>query len=91
MRPPPTTATTAPFALPQSPPTTADPFVDVPARVQSPFVEVHEPERPASPWSELSMHSATTGQQLHLRLSRTDSDSEKEGSESGSDGSWERA
>ncbi|CAE6481992.1 unnamed protein product [Rhizoctonia solani] len=82
----------SPFVLPQSPPNVTDPFVDVQPRAQSPFVEVARSERPASPWSELSAHSgATTGQQLHLRLSRTDSDSEKEGSESGSEGSWEHA
>ncbi|KAH7343185.1 hypothetical protein B0J17DRAFT_641328 [Rhizoctonia solani] len=82
----------SPFVLPQSPPNMTDPFVDVQARAQSPFVEVARSERPASPWSELSAHSgATAGQQLHLRLSRTDSDSEKEGSESGSEGSWEHA
>ncbi|CAE6504785.1 unnamed protein product [Rhizoctonia solani] len=82
----------SPFVLPQSPPNMTDPFVDVQARAQSPFVEVARSERPASPWSELSAHSGVTaGQQLHLRLSRTDSDSEKEGSESGSEGSWEHA
>ncbi|CAE6450397.1 unnamed protein product [Rhizoctonia solani] len=86
----PAAAPFSPFVLPQSPPNMSDPFVDVQARAQSPFVEIARSERPASPWSELSAHSAaTTGQQLHLRLSRTDSDSEKEGSESGSEGSWE--
>ncbi|KAG8758413.1 hypothetical protein FRC11_003730, partial [Ceratobasidium sp. 423] len=93
MHSPPTAHAAAPFSpfvLPQSPPNVTDPFVDVQARAQSPFVEITRSERPASPWSELSIHStATAGQQLHLRLSRTDSDSEKEGSESGSEGSWE--
>ncbi|CAE6422064.1 unnamed protein product [Rhizoctonia solani] len=88
----PATAPFSPFVLPQSPPNVADAFLDAQARAQSPFVEVARSERPTSPWSELSAHSgATTGQQLHLRLSRTDSDSEKEGSESGSEGSWEHA
>ncbi|KAJ1309273.1 hypothetical protein OPQ81_004935 [Rhizoctonia solani] len=90
--PPLATAATpfSPFVLPQSPPNMTDPFMEVQARAQSPFVEVARSERPASPWSELSAHSgATAGQQLHLRLSRTDSDSEKEGSQSGSEGSWE--
>ncbi|KAF8709639.1 hypothetical protein RHS03_02579, partial [Rhizoctonia solani] len=88
----PATAPFSPFVLPQSPPNMTDAFVDVQARAQSPFVEVARSERPTSPWSELSAHSGeTAGQQLHLRLSRTDSDSEKEGSESGSEGSWEHA
>ncbi|KAF8602610.1 hypothetical protein BDV93DRAFT_523977 [Ceratobasidium sp. AG-I] len=91
----------SPFVVPHAPPT-PDPFVDVPAPsdarspppgVRSPFVDVPSTisERPTSPWSELSAASgATAGQgQLHLRLSRTDTDSEKEGSEAGSDGSWE--
>lgn len=90
----------SPFVVPHAP-ATPDPFVDVPvptdARspppdIRSPFVDVPRTvsERPTSPWSELSAHSgATAGQgQLHLRLSRTDTDSE-EGSEAGSDGSWE--
>ncbi|QRV88180.1 transmembrane protein [Ceratobasidium sp. AG-Ba] len=68
----------SPFVLPNSPP--SDPFVDVPAPSQ----------RPTSPWSELSAHSGATAGQLHLRLSRTDSDSEQDRrSDSGSDGSWE--
>ncbi|CAE7144020.1 unnamed protein product [Rhizoctonia solani] len=88
----PAAAPFSPFVLPQSPPNVTEPFVDVQPRAQSPFVEVARSERPTSPWSELSAHSgATAGQQLHLRLSRTDSDSEKEGSESGSEGSWEHA
>jgi len=90
----------SPFVVPNAPP--PDPFVDVPSPadarspppdIRSPFVDVPRTisERPTSPWSELSAHSAATaGQgQLHLRLSRTDTDSEKEGSEAGSDGSWE--
>lgn len=92
MQSPPAAAAFSPFVLPQSPPNIADPFVDVPARVQSPYVEIPRSERPVSPWTELSVHSeagATSGQQLHHRLSRTDTDSEKDGSESGSDGSWE--
>ncbi|KAG9125727.1 hypothetical protein FRC07_006441 [Ceratobasidium sp. 392] len=70
----------SPFVLPHSPPNiSADPFVDVPAS-----------QRPTSPWSEVSAHSGTTAGQLHLRLSRTDSDSEQDRrSDSGSDGSWE--
>ncbi|CAE6474954.1 unnamed protein product [Rhizoctonia solani] len=74
MQSPPTAPAAAlfsPFVLPRSPPNVTDPFVDVQPRAQSPFVEVARSERPASPWSELSAHSgATTGQQLHLRLSR---------------------
>ncbi|KAG8739228.1 hypothetical protein FRC10_005859 [Ceratobasidium sp. 414] len=78
---PPAAALFSPFVLPHSPPSiSADPFVDVPAPAQ----------RPTSPWSELSAHSAVTTGQLHLRLSRTDSDSEQDRrSDSGSDGSWE--
>lgn len=74
----PPASTFSPFVLPHSPP--SDPFVDVPAPSQ----------RPTSPWSELSAHSGATAGQLHLRLSRTDSDSEQDRrSDSGSDGSWE--
>ncbi|KAG9100848.1 hypothetical protein FRC06_003623 [Ceratobasidium sp. 370] len=78
---PPAAAPFSPFVLPHSPPNiSADPFVDVPAPAQ----------RPTSPWSEVSAHSGVTAGQLHLRLSRTDSDSEQDRrSDSGSDGSWE--
>ncbi|KAG9073579.1 hypothetical protein FS749_014964 [Ceratobasidium sp. UAMH 11750] len=78
---PPAAALFSPFVLPHSPPNiSADPFVDVPAPAQ----------RPTSPWSEVSAHSGVTAGQLHLRLSRTDTDSEQDRrSDSGSDGSWE--
>ncbi|KAG8774469.1 hypothetical protein FRC12_001964 [Ceratobasidium sp. 428] len=80
--PAPSAAVFSPFVLPNSPPSiSADPFVDVPAAAA---------QRPTSPWSEVSAHSAATAGQLHLRLSRTDSDSEQDRrSDSGSDASWE--